>query len=370
MSVPVSPKFPTILRDLVDKSKRVPDISNIDLSNVGDDFKVENINAEEKLYCSMDINNESTILGINFNIKNNSLNKLIIDNDEENQLSSYLYRICVNPHDYYCMNGEFCLITIPHIKFGDVSISDFNCGGILEKNNYDIKGYPFKYKFNINMISYGDVSIGYGEMYFTKDPTIGEERVMEMYKDFGDIKETISKCDVILKIKMISGKLKDFKFDDNIILGENEYISYIKTNVKGVEFMTFDLNYNFVMHYMYIACITLNVYDETINLEKVLIIPYEEVYTLTEENLNGMTAQTIQSSGRIGVIQDDFNTINLNVKNIFQTIIELPINTSSVVFNIPLKFNNNNVPTFDSYGDEVTISIFNDKASFHKSHYE
>ena len=339
---------------------------DIDLSNMGDDFKVENINAEEKLYYSVDLNDYSNIPGINFNIKNNSLNKLIINNDEENQLSPYVYRICVNPHDLYCMNGEFCLITIPHIKFGDIPISNINFGGILEKNNYDIKGYPFKYKFSINMMKYGITSIAYGEMYFSKDPTVGEERIIEMYKDFGDIKETISKCDVILKIK--PGQILGFEFDDNIILGENEYISYIKTNVKGVEFMAYT-NPNIIMHYTYIACIVLNDYSDD-HTVKSLIIPYQPVYELMEQNMNNNIFQIIQSNVGTGIIQDDFDTINLNVKNIFQTVIELPIDTSSVLFNIPLKFNNNNVPTFDSYGDEVTISIFNDKASFHKSYYE
>jgi hypothetical protein len=197
MSVPVSPKFPTIIKDLVDKSKRVPDI---DLSNVGSSGIQYNFSQMKVLdyseYSDMFSNYPTTYL--RYIIKNGNINELQevnVNNLNINEESTV--NIVCDVEDVNSMDGE--LSTIFMIAFSSPASSILGIysqvmpGGILNKNNKEFEGFPYKHKATLGLDMMGLKIYGSFETYFEKDPSIGKKCYVLMNK----VKESESPYDAI-----------------------------------------------------------------------------------------------------------------------------------------------------------------------------
>lgn len=324
-----------------------------DLSTAEDDFKINEVIPEEITYPNFDTLEVTTQYG--YEIKSNCYNRLLPPPQTNNSIDVVIY---TNPKNIINEDGEFCLITIPGFTMGILGIETFNLGGVLNKNNKDIEGYPFRYKFMINDYLYDGNANGYGYLYFSEDPTIGEERIIEEFISFGEIKETISKQKCILKF---NAKIQDFVLNQTIDINidDYDYISYIKTeNIYNVTEVKIDYGLIPIYHN--------RIMFEIINGDNTFLIsPYSDypIYIKIPE----YNVYTSEDNKVLIAINKIFNNQYIKINDVFQTILELPANTNSCTITTQLYWNNDTPPELE--GNNITISIFDNKASFHKSSY-
>lgn len=132
MSVPVSPKFPTILKDLVDKSKRVPDI---DLSNVGGGYPIKHITLES---------NSLQLIENTYLVIDNPLDKVMF---------------LINPFDD--KKSVICEVVINHEMLLNSSLA-FGAGRVYKNVIVTIDGVETTMKYEIPAMIYG-MSIYFNE---------------------------------------------------------------------------------------------------------------------------------------------------------------------------------------------------------------
>ena len=384
MSVPVSPKFPTILRDLVDKSKKVPDI---DLSNVGGGGITEkNVPYEYIVLPSIDsdIDNPTPDIPIlYYDISNKHFNNLESIDDEG------MTFIHADPSNF--MNGEYCIINmilpddIYNMEFG--IFSWLNPGGILDKNNKEIEGFPFKYKAQLSgVINYdGEMTVsGNITIYMSNDPTI-KGTTFYNYNDGRFCSEqNLTKQDRFILI-LDCNLMKETIYSDNLPTDMLNTIacSYIKPThkmISNINFMSY-VNINGVF-----GC-TLNKLGENDILEAYeydipffggSISNYDYQYVGFQGkyykykdfyNGGGLAFNAIRANTVFQIIKTIENKDVENLNGVNPLIFTLPNGDGYTPFGIIMDFicnwNNNNIPDITIAENSYTVSVLNGAAAYH-----
>lgn len=188
MSVPVSPKFPTILRDLVDKSKRVPEIPDIDLSNVGGGgYPIKHVTPDEDGYCDVVL----------------EANTYIIVDGHVNQLSILINPLINNNIVYIESEGLLNIIENSNLK-------QINLQGLVLKENYSIRDKTFKYC--ITNTREVNLFIGFNN-------NLNDEIKQVCVYD----NDNITECEIDLSVEILDSVIQIPVYGDMAFFLKNEY---------------------------------------------------------------------------------------------------------------------------------------------------
>lgn len=340
MSVPVSPKFPTILRDLVDKSKRVPDISNIDLSNVGGGgYPIREVNMSD---VNIVINsNEYTIVKNNLNPEDSYNYVNIIFNKFESLKENEQY-VYINIID---ADTELIQLIEQNYLFAQSFIKVVNDFKVFDYNNSNESSFVFKeFKELYYIDSYK------GRLYFGLDDNF-VYGIYDIYET-GMPEEIIEQigCDLVIgmtfnynKIEIVDNLksvLYDIYWSVEIMIPNNYYSEKLE-----------DGSYKLIFPDIHISPIIASIYEDGFYIihTKPIIEPGDVV------DVFGFSITPV-------VIDNNNNNINTTKEFIFE--LQNLNDTIEVDLNAISNWANNESPMITDNDETIVISVLNDIAVY------
>lgn len=333
MSVPVSPKFPTIIKDLVDKSKRVPDI---DLSNVGGgSYPIREVNMSDS---NIVINsNEYTIVKNNLNPEDTHNYVNIVFNKFEllKENEQYVY---INVID---ADTELIKIVKKNYLFAQCFIKVVDNFKIFDADNSNESSFVFK---EFKELYY--INTFRGKLYLGLDDNF--VYVMDDIHELGIQEELIEQigCDLVIAMVLNYNKIEivdnlksvlyDIYWDVEIMIPNNYYSEKLD-----------DGSYKIIFPDIHISPLITPIYKDGFYIihTKPIIEPGDEI-------------EAFGFSLNIVVINNNNNNTHITKEFIF----ELQNLNDTIEVNLDAISNwaNNEAPIITSDNETIVISVLND----------